>query len=155
MSEAKCHQYRTTIAWDGGAGTTSYKAYSRDHVLGAEGKPDIFGSADPAFRGDRGRYNPEELLVASLSSCHLLSYLYVCAVNGVVVTHYRDEAEGVMRAEAEGSGRFERVTLHPHVTIASGDRDKARALHEQAHRLCFITNSVNFPVEVEPVIEGG
>jgi organic hydroperoxide reductase OsmC/OhrA len=154
MSE-KHHCYHATVVWDaaGGAGTTSYKGYSRDHVLGAEGKPDLLGSADPAFRGDPKRYNPEDLLVASLSSCHLLSYLYVCAMNGVVVTRYRDEAEGVMHTDADGSGRFERVILRPHVTIASGDVEKARALHAEAHRLCFIANSVNFPVDVEPVIE--
>lgn len=156
MSE-KHHHFRTKLTWSaaGGVGTTSYKAYSRDHVLGAAGKPDIAGSADPVFRGDGQRYNPEELLVASLSSCHMLSYLYVCAVNGVVVTHYRDEADGVMRVHADGSGQFERVTLRPRVTILAGDKEKARALHEQAHHLCFVANSVNFPVDVEPVIEAG
>jgi organic hydroperoxide reductase OsmC/OhrA len=151
----KHHSYHATVVWEaaGGAGTTSYKAYSRDHMLGAEGKPDMLGSADAVFRGDPKRHNPEDLLVVSLSSCHLLSYLYVCAMNGVVVTHYRDEADGVMRTDADGSGHFERVTLRPHVTISSGDKEKARALHEQAHHLCFIANSVNFPVDVEPMIE--
>jgi organic hydroperoxide reductase OsmC/OhrA len=154
MSGPKHHRYHASVTWDaGGAGTTSYKAYSRDHAIAAPGKPEIAASSDPAFRGDGARYNPEDLLVASLSSCHMLWYLHLCAVNGVVVTHYRDEAEGIMREDADGSGRFERVTLRPRVTIASGDREKARALHEQAHCNCFVANSVNFPVDVEPVIE--
>jgi organic hydroperoxide reductase OsmC/OhrA len=152
MSEPKRHHYRASVDWQG-AGTTSYKAYSRDHVIAAEGKPEIPGSSDPGFRGDAKRYNPEDLLVASISSCHMLWYLHLCAVNGVVVTRYRDEAEGTMVEDADGGGRFERVTLHPRVTIAAGDEEKARALHAEAHRLCFIANSVNFPVDVEPVIE--
>ena len=151
----KRHQYRARVTWsaEAGPGTTSYKAYSRNHTIAGEGKPDIPGSSDPVFRGDGGRYNPEDLLVASMSSCHMLWYLHLCAVNGVVVTGYRDEADGAMVEDAASGGRFERVTLRPHVTIASGDPEKARTLHDEAHRLCYIANSVNFPVAVEPVIE--
>ncbi len=152
MSEAKRHQYRASVAWQG-AGTTSYKGYSRDHMIAAPGKPEIPASSDPGFRGDGKRYNPEDLLVASISSCQMLWYLHLCAVNGVVVTRYRDEAEGTMVQDADGGGRFERVTLHPQVTISAGDEAKARALHTDAHRLCFIANSLNFPVDVQPVIE--
>ncbi|HEY2036514.1 MAG TPA: OsmC family protein [Steroidobacteraceae bacterium] len=151
----KQHQYAVSIAWTGsdGTGTQSYGSYRRDHEIGAPGKPTIPASSDPAFRGDRARYNPEELLVASLSSCHMLWYLHLCAVNGVVVLGYGDQAEGTMQEEADGGGRFVRVALKPRVTIAKGsDRAQARALHEQAHHLCFIARSVHFPVDVAPEI---
>jgi organic hydroperoxide reductase OsmC/OhrA len=154
MSAPRRHQYRASVAWDG-AGTTSYKAYSRDHGIAAPGKPEIPASSDPAFRGDAKRYNPEDLLVASISSCHMLWYLHLCAVNGVVVTRYRDDAEGTMIEDPKIGGRFERVVLRPHVTIAAGDQEKARALHAEAHRLCFVANSVNFPVDCEPDVELG
>jgi organic hydroperoxide reductase OsmC/OhrA len=152
LAKAKHHHYRTSLAWTASAGaTTSYIAYSRDHVVRSAGRPDLLMSSDPAFRGDAARHNPEELLAASLSSCHMLWYLHLCAVAGIVVTEYADEAEGVMVEDASG-GRFERVRLHPRVTIAAGDAAKAAALHHDAHRLCYIANSVNFPVDCEPVI---
>jgi organic hydroperoxide reductase OsmC/OhrA len=151
----KQHHFRARVTWSAGAGIPSGKTYSRDHVIGGEGKPDIPGSSDPAFRGDGTRYNPEELLVASLSGCHMLWYLRLCANAGIAVTNYRDEAEGTMVEDAAIGGRFEQVTLRPHVTIAGGDAKKARTLHAEAHRLCFIANSVNFPVDCEPHIEFG
>ena len=145
------HQYSVSTAWTGndGTGTQSYAGYRRDHEISAPGKPAIPGSSDPAFRGDRARYNPEELLVASLSTCHMLWYLHLCAVNQIVVLDYRDEASGTMQEEADGGGAFVRVVLKPRVTIAAGsDRDKALTLHGKAHHLCFIARSVRFPVEV-------
>lgn len=148
------HEYAVTVTWTGnlGSGTTGYKHYSRDFALEAEGKPAIAGTADTVFHGSPGRWNPEEMLVAALASCHKLSYLHLCAVNGVVVTAYVDHAEGTMRfVSATGSGQFERVVLRPEVTIsAESDAEKAEALHHQAHELCFIANSVNFPVTCEP-----
>jgi organic hydroperoxide reductase OsmC/OhrA len=152
----KQHRYAVSTVWTGndGAGTQSYGGYRRDHEIGAPGKPAIAASSDPAFRGDRTRYNPEELLVASLSSCHMLWFLHLCAVNGIVVHDYSDHAEGTMQEEADGGGAFVRVTLKPRVTIAQGgDRAKALALHEKAHHLCFIARSVRFPVDVTPEIE--
>lgn len=154
---SKQHQYAVSLAWTGndGSGTQSYRGYRRDHEITAAGKPPIPGSSDPAFRGDRARYNPEELLVASLSSCHMLWYLHLCAVNGVSVLGYRDEASGVMQEEEDGGGAFVRVVLRPQVRIAAGgDPSKALALHEKAHHLCFIARSVSFPVEVAPQIAG-
>lgn len=151
----KQHQYPVNVTWTGndGAGTESYRGYRRDHEIGAAGKPPIPGSSDPAFRGDAGRYSPEELLVASLSSCHMLWYLHLCAVNGIVVLDYRDDAGGTLQEEDDGGGAFVRVVLQPRVTIRrGGDRDKALALHEQAHHLCFIARSVSFAVEVAPRI---
>jgi len=151
----KEHNYAIQVNWTGndGQGTRSYRGYRRDHVIGAGGKPMIEGSSDPAFRGNPARYNPEELLVAALSSCHMLSYLHMCALNQVIVVAYQDAATGLMEERADGSGAFVRVLLRPRVTVVAGsDREKAVALHHQAHEKCFIANSVNFPVELQPEI---
>ena len=152
----KQHSYTIRIEWTGnnGEGTKTYTGYRRDHIIVAEGKPQIPGSSDPNFRGDPTRYNPEELLVASLSTCHMLWYLHLCAVNKVVVVEYLDAASGVLEEQSDGSGAFVKVVLKPKVTISSGDRAKAIALHEDAHRFCFIANSVRFPVEIEAEIVG-
>jgi organic hydroperoxide reductase OsmC/OhrA len=147
----KQHSYEVLVDWAGndGEGTKTYKGYRRDHTITVEGKPPIPGSSDPSFRGAASRYNPEELLVASLSTCHMLWYLHLCAVNHVTVIEYRDAASGVMEEDEDGSGEFVRVVLRPRVKIADGD-DRARALtlHAEAHRFCFIARSVKFPVEV-------
>ncbi len=151
---ARQHQYKLHLNWIGnlGQGTSTYTAYRRDHILSGKGKSaDIPASSDPAFRGDPARYNPEELLVASLSSCHMLWYLHLCADAGIVIDSYKDNPEGVMEETADGGGRFISVTLRPQVLIRSGDPETARQLHHQAHELCFIANSVNFPVHCEPV----
>jgi organic hydroperoxide reductase OsmC/OhrA len=151
----KQHTYRCEIHWTGndGEGTRTYSSYRRDHAISCAGKPAIPASSDPSFRGDKGRYNPEELLVASLSSCHMLWYLHLCTVNKITVLEYRDNAEGVMRENADGSGEFVSVTLKPQVQIAERDKkQEAAALHHQAHSLCFISRSVNFPVDVVPTI---
>lgn len=148
----KLHHYRTHIEWTGntGEGTSGYTDYERSFTLSAYGKPYIAGSADPAFRGDASRWNPEEFLLASLSACHKLWYLHLCAVNGVIVLSYEDSAEAVMD---ETAGRFVSAILKPHVTIsASADEEKARALHHDAHKACFIANSVSFPVACESEI---
>jgi len=153
------HGYHVTVRWTGnlGPGTTGYRAYGRDHEISgaAEGQPVIPGSADPAFRGDPLRWNPEELLVASLAQCHMLWYLHLCATHGVVVTDYTDEARGEMALDpAGGGGQFREVELRPRVTVAeAGMADKARALHAEVPALCFIARSVNFPVRHTPVIE--
>ncbi len=155
MSREKQHRYSTSVEWTGnlGEGTASYRAYSRDHLIFAPGRPELAGSSDPAFRGDASRYNPEDLLVASLSSCHMLWYLHLCSAAGIVVLAYRDEAEGTMAEDEGGGGRFVAAVLRPVATLAAGgDAERARALHEDAHRLCFIANSVNFPVSIEPAV---
>jgi len=148
------HRYTLTVTWTGnqGAGTSGVREYARDHEIAVDGKPAIPGSSDPSFRGDRTRYNPEELLVASLSGCHMLWFLSECAAAGVVVIEYVDRAEGFMTEDANGGGRFTRVVLRPEITLAPGsDLETARANHHTAHEKCFIANSVAFPVEVEPV----
>jgi organic hydroperoxide reductase OsmC/OhrA len=155
LKAVKRHTYQICVDWTGndGDGTKTYKGYRRDHIITAAGKPQIPGSSDPHFRGDAGRYNPEELFVASLSTCHMLWYLHLCAVNQVTVLDYRDAASGIMEEAEDGSGVFVRVLLKPAVKIAAGDdRQKALALHHEAHRFCFIANSVNFPVDVAPEI---
>lgn len=153
---AKKHHYNVTIKWTGntGTGTSSYRSYERRYEISAgTEKPLIPGSSDPAFRGDASRWNPEELLVASLSACHKLWYLHLCSEAGIAVASYIDNAEGVMEETADGSGHFERVLLRPQVKVMPGsDIAKARALHQTAHAKCFVANSVNFPVQLEPEI---
>ena len=148
------HRYSLTVQWTGnlGDGTSSYRSYSRDHDVLIPGLPALAGSADPTFHGNRERYNPEQLLLAALAQCHMLSYLHVAVKHGVVVTDYRDEATGLMRLNRDGSGQFERVVLHPHVTLADpGHAELAERLHHEANQVCFIARSVNFPVEHQPV----
>ena len=154
------HTYEAALRWTGarGVGTTSYTSYGRDHEVVAEGKPPLLGSADPAFRGDPARYSPEELLVAALAQCHMLWFLHLAAVDGVVVVGYTDNAQGRMRVEAAGHGQFTEVVLRPCVTLASSHRADGRAvedadvsaLHARAREHCFIARSVNFPVRHDP-----
>lgn len=155
MAKPREHRYATVVRWTGnaGTGTSAYRAYKRDHEIASEGKSDIAGSSDPQFRGDRTRWSPEELLVGSLSACHQLWYLHLCADAGVVVTAYEDRAEGLMAEEANGSGRMTRVVLRPRVTITDATKvELAKSLHAKAHAMCFIARSVNFKVENEPTI---
>jgi len=151
----KQHTYRSELEWTGndGQGTRTYTSYRRDHVITVNGKPPIPASSDPGFRGDKTRYNPEELQVASLSSCHMLWYLHLCAVNKITVIGYRDNAEGVMRENQDGSGEFLSVTLKPQVRIAEVNKTaEADDLHHKAHSLCFISRSVNFPVIISAAV---
>jgi organic hydroperoxide reductase OsmC/OhrA len=152
----KTHDYHITTEWTGnlGSGTANYRAYSRNHrISAAEKTAPIHGSSDPHFRGDGARYNPEELLVGSLSTCHMLWVLHLCADAGIVVTAYTDDATGLMVENEDGSGQFSRVLLRPRMAISDGARiEEARALHAKAHQFCFIARSVNFPVEHEPVV---
>jgi organic hydroperoxide reductase OsmC/OhrA len=152
----RTHRYQTHLTWIGeAADAKAFRNHDRSYRLDAPGKPPIPGSSDKVFRGDAARWNPEDLLVASLSTCHHLWYMGLCAAAGIVVVAYQDEAEGEMiEEEPGGAGQFVRVTLRPRVTLAPGaDRDKALALHETAHRNCFVARSVNFPVELEPIVE--
>ena len=149
------HVFNASLNWNGanGVGTIDYRSYSRNHIISAKGKPDIMGSSDPLFRGDAGRYNPEELLIASLSSCHMLWYLHLCADAGVIVTAYEDHATGTMEIDSDGGGRFAEVVLNPIVTVKSSSMTKtALELHHGANKKCFIANSCNFPVKHNPII---
>ncbi len=145
----KQHNYSLQVLWTGnkGEGTNHYRSYARSHTVSVQGKPVIECSSDAAFRGDKAKYTPEDLLVASLSACHMLWYLHVCAEAGVVVINYIDNATGIMTETANGGGHFTEVTLHPVVTVAEESMvGKAKDLHKKANELCFIANSVNFPV---------
>ncbi len=147
------HRYAVKVAWTGnrGTGTSDYREYGREHSITAAGKAPIEASADHSFHGDADRWNPEELLLAALSECHLLSYLHVAVRHGVVVVGYTDEATGTMVQTTDGGGHFTEATLRPRVTVADpGQVDLAQSLHAEAARLCFIAASVNFPVNHEP-----
>ena len=144
------HNYQLTLKWTGnkGKGTESYRSYDRNHDILIDNKVIIKGSADPTFHGDKSAHNPEDLLLASLSACHMMSYLHVCVKNGIVVTDYIDNATGIMKVNDDGSGQFIEVALHPIVTITDEKfLAKANELHFEANKLCFIANSVNFPVK--------
>ena len=158
MAGTRQHHYQITNRWTGnlGQGTASYRGYSRNYDLSAEGKSaPIAGSSDPQFRGDRTRYNPEELLLGALSACHMLWVLHLCADAGIVVAEYLDEAEGEMIENPDGSGHFTTATLHPRMRITDPARAAdAVAIHERAHHFCAMAQSVNFPVECQPEIEG-
>lgn len=149
------HNYFINLKWTGnlGTGTQSYRGYSRDHVVSVKGKPDLSASSDSAFRGNPERYNPEEMLVASVSSCHMLWYLHLCAVNGIVVLEYADKATGKLNENPDGSGQFEDISLYPEIVVKEkGMVEKANTLHHDANKMCFIANSLNFQVKHFPAI---
>jgi len=150
----KTHGYRATIRWTGnqGSGTARFDGYSRDHVIELEGKPPLSGSADPAFRGDRERTNPEEMLLASISTCHMLWFLHIASTKGLVVESYEDNAEAIMATNRDGSGQFTSATLRPHVTLSAGDPSVADSAHHKAHQMCFIVRSLNFDVSCEGTV---
>ncbi|MDP1725306.1 MAG: OsmC family protein [Bacteroidota bacterium] len=150
----KEHHYKAKITWTGniGEGTRSYQTYSRNHIISITHKPDILGSSDPVFLGDISRYNPEEMLVASLSACHMLWYLHLCSERHIVVVDYADHATGTMIESTDGGGRFKEVILNPIVMINNPKQiDLAISVHNDAHHKCFIANSCNFPVIIHPV----
>lgn len=150
------HDFEATVRWTGnqGTGTSSYRAYSRNHEIGGEAKAALIaGSSDPAFRGDRSRYSPEDLLIAALAACHMLWVLHLCADAKITVTGYADHAVGTMALNADGSGQFSEVVLRPRITVREAGREAdVAAVNEKAHRLCFIARSVNFPVRHEPTV---
>ncbi len=146
---AKEHQYQTSLVWVGnkGSGTMDYRSYDRSYVVSIANKPDISGSSDSAFLGDKTKHNPEDLLLSAISSCHMLWYLHLCSKNGIIVLDYQDKAVGKMLEMRDGSGKFKEVALYPVVTISDhAHTEKALALHKEANKMCFIANSCNFPI---------
>lgn len=144
------HHYNLSLKWTGnkGEGTVNYRSYERSYSINIEKKAEILGSSDPKFRGDKTKHNPEELLLAALSSCHMLAYLHLCSEAGVVVVEYTDNATGTMIETADGGGHFTEATLNPIVTLTESSMiEKANELHKKANQLCFIANSVNFLVQ--------
>jgi len=150
----KTHHYKVDLEWTGnkGSGTADYRAYRRDHIVSVAGKEHhIMGSSDPSFLGDPSRYNPEELFLSSLSTCHMLWYLHLCSMYQVVVTAYEDHATGIMEEQKNGSGQFTEVTLYPTVHVKETSMiNKANELHEEANNMCFIANSCNFKIGHQP-----
>ena len=142
------HSYHATVTWTGnrGQGTASYRAYGREHEIAIDGKPTIPGSADAAFLGDAGRWNPEDMLISAISTCHMLWFLHLASDAGWVVERYRDRVEGTMEMNPDGSGQFTSATLHPDVTISAGDPALSDDLHHRAHGMCFIARSLNFGI---------
>jgi organic hydroperoxide reductase OsmC/OhrA len=153
---ASVHHFAATVTWTGNqeTGTSTYRAYSRNHEVSGDGKLVVIpGSSDPAFRGDKSRYSPEDLLVASLSACHMLWVLHLCAEAKITVVEYIDTASGIMALNPDGSGQFSEVVLRPRITVLeSGREEDVLTVNEKAHRLCFIARSVNFPVRHEPTV---
>ena len=150
------HHYQSHLTWDGnrGDGTATYQSYGREWRIEIEGKPALHGTADVAFRGVAEKHNPEDLFLAAISSCHMLSYLALCAKYRVNVVAYEDRATAMMKENSRGGGRFEEVTLRPVVTIASeGQRQRALELHEKAHETCYIASSCSVPIHHEATIE--
>lgn len=155
---AQEHHYKLTTVWTGntGDGTKNIRTYDRSHTTSIQGKPDLYLTTDNPAVGDKSKWNPEDLLVSALSSCHLLSYLYLCSLEEIVVTAYTDNATGVMIEMANGGGSFQEVTLHPIVFVADESMvEKAIELHHKAHEICYIANSVNFEVKCNPTCKVG
>jgi organic hydroperoxide reductase OsmC/OhrA len=157
---AKEHQYQATLTWAGnkGSGTMDYRSYDRSYIISIDNKADILGSSDSAFLGDKTKHNPEDLLLTSISSCHMLWYLHLCSQNEIIVMDYKDTPVGKMTENADGSGHFTEVVLYPVVVITDESQvEKANALHDEAHKMCFIANSCNFPITHQPkcIVEHG
>ena len=152
---ARVHSYAATVRWTGnrGQGTASYAGYDRTHEIEIDGKPVILGSADAAFRGDADRWNPEDMLLSAISTCHMLWFLHLASEAGWVVERYADHATGQMEMNPDGSGQFTSATLHPVVAISGGDPERLDSLHHRAHEMCFIARSLNFEVGCEGRIE--
>lgn len=157
---AKEHQYQAKLTWAGnkGSGTMDYRSYDRSYIISIDNKADILGSSDSAFLGDKTKHNPEDLLLTSISSCHMLWYLHLCSQNEIIVMDYKDVPVGKMTENADGSGHFTEVILYPVVVITDESQiEKANALHDEAHKMCFIANSCNFPITHKPksIVEHG
>lgn len=153
----KKHTYNIKVQWTGnqGKGTANYRSYTRSHSISSEGKYDeILASSDPSFLGDKSKYNPEDLFLSSISSCHMLWYLHLCSTHKIVVTDYVDRAIGIMEEDQNGSGRFKEVCLHPEVSIENVElTNLASSLHAKANKMCFIANSCNFKIEHKGVVK--
>lgn len=150
----KQHEYDVSVEWTGnrGTGTSDYKAYDRTWNICSAGKPVVACSNDPLLGGDASKYNPEDLLLAAVASCHMLWYLHLCSNAGVTVTDYKDTPSGIGEMEPSGKGRFLKVILKPKITISTGSIEQAEKIHGEVHNFCFIARSVNFPIEIDPEV---
>lgn len=151
----KQHDYTARIAWTGnrGEGTRTYRGYDRSWTIATPGKPAVHCSNDPLLGGDPGLPNPEDLLLASLSACHMLWYLHLASTAGIVVHAYEDAPVATGETSTNGAGRFVSATLKPHIVVEAGaDIAEAEAIHHRIHEFCFIARSVNFPVFYAPTV---
>ncbi|WP_296618720.1 OsmC family protein [Marivirga sp.] len=151
----KSHNYKSIIKWTGnkGKGTTSYTSYERSYDIIIENKPTIKGSSDPAFHGNSELHNPEDLFLASISSCHMLWYLHLCSENQITVIDYQDNASATMGENPDGKRHFNEAVLTPEVVILEKDKiELAESLHQKANEFCFIANSCNFPIHHNLII---
>ncbi|MEM7215161.1 MAG: OsmC family protein [Pseudomonadota bacterium] len=149
---AKQHDFPSQIVWTGnrGAGTSAYRAYDRTWNMTVPGKEVVHCSNDPLLGGDPTKYNPEDLLITALASCHMLWYLHLCSEAGITVTAYQDSPVGIGESEPSGKGRFLEAVLKPRITVThDSDANKAVSIHDEIHNYCFIARSVNFPVRFE------
>ena len=147
--------FKASLAWQPMGKKFSYKEYSRFYLVRSEGKADFMATAAPEYFGSKYHYNPEDMLVVALSACHMLTYLAFAANSKIEVLSYEDDASGTLAEEGKVV-KFKEVILRPKIKItAASDKNKAAELHDKAHHGCFIANSVNFAVKVEPVFEVG
>ena len=149
----KQHLYELQITWTGnlGSGTSAYKAYSRNHRLTIAGKKEFVCSSDSPFMGDPALHNPEDFFLASLSSCHMLWYLHLCADAGIVVIAYQDQAKGTLTIDDQGKGRFTEIVLSPQIVVSDATMiHTAIALHQKANEFCFIANSCSIEISHHP-----
>lgn len=150
------HEYKARLVWEGDPreGTATYAGYSRRFRVAIDGKPDLVGTADAAFRGEADKHNPEDLFLAAIAGCHMLSYLAICALKKVRVVGYEDQVTATLTVQPSGAGKFDEVTLHPRVRVAEAkDVELARQLHHKAHEMCFIANSCSVPIRHEASVE--
>jgi organic hydroperoxide reductase OsmC/OhrA len=147
------HNYKITTEWTGntGEGTKNVRTYDRSHTVTIQGKPALYLTTDNPHVGDKSKLNPEDLLVSAISSCHMLSYLYLCSMEGIIIMAYTDHATGIMIENASGGGSFKEVVLNPIFHLADERMaERAIELHHKAHEICYIANSVNFEVKCNP-----
>jgi organic hydroperoxide reductase OsmC/OhrA len=155
MSVTSTHEFKTQTEWTGntGEGTTTYEGYNREYTISSEGKENILGSSAAGFRGDVSKFNPEDLFIASLSSCHMLWYLHLCADNGIKVISYIDSTEATLGVFLNGKGFFQHITLKPQVVVEDPAHiQKAIALHQKANKMCFLANSLRLPLKHVPTV---
>ncbi|MEN8816452.1 MAG: OsmC family protein [Nonlabens sp.] len=144
----KQFQFEVLTEWQKGV-----QINSKTHTSKIVGKPDLQISAAREFKGEASKHNPEDLLLSALSSCHMMSYFYVCQQNNIDILDYKDLATGILELKEDSSGGFIEVILNPVITLRDNQQKEwALQLHKKAHELCFIANSVNFPIKIIPII---
>ncbi|MGV0957916.1 OsmC family protein [Empedobacter falsenii] len=143
------HLFKVALNWmkKDNISSSLSRIYTKSHHISIEGKPDLEVSAAKAFKGDPNLYNPEDLLLSSLTSCHMMSYLYCCMQYKIEVISYQDHSEATLQVNPDGSGKIVKVDLFPEIIISDSSQiELALSLHKKANELCFIANSCNFPV---------